>query len=129
MIDNYNIVMSWLKTSNAAAIVCEFDGSGDSGSIAEIGSVKEYCENDNSFGVLCSDMIVASVHDAAEALAYAALEHQGHDWYNNDGGFGHVAILKDGRIICDTRVRYTKSTQHTNHFKLSECGGLREVEE
>lgn len=128
MIEHYNKVMAWLATREVAAIVCEFAGEGDSGSVECAQVANSYNENTNHFEVCENNSIDRDVEEASKELTYQALEKQGIDWYNNDGGFGHVAILKDGRIICDTNERYTQSTNHTCQFKVSGLGELEESE-
>lgn len=103
-----------------AAIVCEFAGSGDSGQIDDVMAVKYYDPEDGSVGARVEAAMINSDRVAAEEVALAALERQGVDWYNNDGGQGVVAITRDGQIHCRTEQNYVVCNTYNAKFLLGD---------
>ena len=94
-------------------IMIDFDGSGDSGSI---------CGMNFSKGDICigSGPIGRVDEQFFEDLGYQALQETGIDWYNNDGGFGEIEIIRDDdaksvevKVHMNVRVVGHESSTHT----------------
>lgn len=107
-----------------AAIICDFAGSGDSGQIDEVSAVKSYDPEDGSIGAPVEAALIETDREAAREIAYAALEKQGVDWYNNDGGQGEVAIMRDGQVHCRTEQNYVEHSTYNAEFLM----GKEEIE-
>ena len=103
---------------DVAAIICEFAGSGDSGQIEEVSAVESYDREDGSIGASVEAALIEVDREAAREIALVALEKQGVDWYNNDGGQGEVAIMRDGQIHCRTEQNYVEHTTYNAEFLL-----------
>ena len=114
-----------LKLLNVAYFTIEFEGSGDDGQIDIIDFFnanddkikipedtitwvyKDYTANDGS-----TKEEQVTLHKAIEDLGYQMLDESGHDWYNNDGGYGVISIrLEDSTgkpsVHMDMNIRYT----------------------
>ena len=108
-----------------AAVLCEFDGGGDSGGITDIIPMRalDPCSIDDHF-LQPKDKeakpALALLREQVDDMAIDALDKQGVDWYNNDGGWGAVAFFRDGRVIVSTNQRFTDSTHYGCEFQLAD---------
>jgi hypothetical protein len=95
-----------LKLLNVNSFEIEFDGSGDSGQIEGVTfydtsiEVMDIPEDTISwvytaYGQEPKDTKV-TIHKAVEDLGYQMLEESGHDWYNNEGGYGRISVHMEG---------------------------------
>ena len=117
-----------LKLLNVNSFEIEFDGSGDDGQIDEI-----YFYNANNETInIPSDTISwvyseygdtkpheqqVTLQKAVEDLGYQMLNESGHDWYNNDGGYGTITVtIDDGTgkpsVNMDIKIRYTDTDEY-----------------
>lgn len=118
-----------LKLLNVDSFEIEFDGSGDSGQIEEV----TFYDSGNEVMDIPEDTIswVYSAYDdtkpdeqykpqehqvtlqkAVEDLGYNMLDESGHDWYNNDGGYGRIHVQVEGedgkpKVKMDMNIRIT----------------------
>ncbi|HSH28979.1 MAG TPA: PcfJ domain-containing protein [Thiohalobacter sp.] len=117
---NLRRVLPVLREQGVGTVTVSFDGSGDSGSVSSVDTDTGYDEALEveltrarryfDAGVWRTDLSTARVPigDALEEITYDYLEHTGVDWYNNDGGFGELAIhVDDGTVELQVDVRYT----------------------
>lgn len=93
-----------LKLLNVYSFTLDFDGSGDDGQIHQI----NFLDSEGVYMDIPEDSITwvyneergeeqVSLYKCAEDLGYQMLDESGHDWYNNDGGYGEITIsLDDG---------------------------------
>ena len=95
-----------LKLLNVNSFEIEFDGSGDSGQIEGV----TFCDSSHEVMDIPEDTISwvytaygqepkdtkVTIHKAVEDLGYQMLEESGHDWYNNEGGYGRISVHMEG---------------------------------
>jgi hypothetical protein len=95
-----------LKLLNVNSFEIEFDGSGDSGQIEGV----TFCDSSHEVMDIPEDTISwvytaygqepkdtkVTIHKAVEDLGYQMLEESGHDWYNNEGGYGRIRVHMEG---------------------------------
>jgi hypothetical protein len=115
-----------LKLLNVHAFRINFEGSGDDGQIDEI---EFYNANENinipndmiswvytEYGQEPKDRKV-TLHKAIEDLGYKMLDEAGHDWYNNDGGYGTIDVTledEDSRpsVHMEINIRYMNEDRY-----------------
>ena len=117
-----------LKLLNVNSFEIEFDGSGDDGQINEI----YFYDANNEVINIPSDTISwvyseygdtkpheqqVTLQKAVEDLGYNMLNESGHDWYNNDGGYGRISILIEGQdgkpyVDMDMNIRISDSEHY-----------------
>ena len=135
-----------LKLLNVHAFRINFEGSGDDGQIDEI---EFYNANENinipndmiswvytEYGQEPKDAKV-TIHKAIEDLGYKMLDETGHDWYNNDGGYGTIDVTledEEGRpsVHMEMNIRYTSEDQYDyddNNFSMFAEGEHIKTEE
>ena len=88
-----------LKDAGVTHVEISYDGGGDSGQVQDV----EF-HGDNIDESDLNDRFEGDLQD----LGYHLLErHYDYDWYNNDGGYGHINIelLDEPVIIIDGYVR------------------------
>ena len=108
-----------LKLLNVHSFSIEFEGSGDDGQIDDIA----FLDSSNEPIKIPEDSITwvynedrgeeqVTIYKCAEDLGYQMLDESGHDWYNNDGGYGTITITldEDGKPSVDLNmnIRYTE---------------------
>jgi hypothetical protein len=114
----------------------EFDGCGDSGQIEFIRSTPEIDLESIIVGEFEIQVAIGygpegpkhrtevkqkTLHDLIEELSYAYLEDMGHDWYNNDGGYGTITITASkGYASMDYHQRISSSEHYEFEFPWSE---------
>ena len=129
LIDQY-----FTDNPNVHALVCEFNGEGDEGSVDAPMPMRMLADRQSYANPHCHwrDWLEetgvyaglgGALNQATEEIALTALEHQGQDWYNNDGGFGHVIITRDGRVLCHTETRYTETDLTVDEYRLDQLPG------
>jgi hypothetical protein len=125
--DTLRRLLPVLRQHGVQQVEIEFDGSGDSGSIAGVsyspgelefdadGVTVEYATSARYWNgtqwLLERALTQASVQSAIEALTYDYLEETGVDWYNDDGGFGTLEIdVEAGTVRLNVDVRHMECT-------------------
>lgn len=119
-----------LKLLNVAYFTIEFEGAGDDGQIDYVEfknandekvdvpadtitwTYKNYIPEDGQ-----SNEQQVTLLKAVEDLGYQMLDESGHDWYNNDGGYGTITVtIDDGTgkpsAHMDMKIRYTDEDQY-----------------
>ena len=101
------VLFATMREHKVDEIVVSFSGGGDSGQIDDIDAFSVHKTEDgwgrrlpmampgDTFNFYCSDngeVQLRTLTQAAEDIAYAALEFCQLDWYNNDGGQGEITI-------------------------------------
>lgn len=119
-----------LKLLNVDYFTIEFEGSGDDG---QIDLIEFYNNNDDKIQIPEDTITWAyrdytaddgstkeeqvTLHKAVEDLGYQMLDESGHDWYNNDGGYGEINIMLENHVgkpsvNMDIKIRYTDEDQY-----------------
>ena len=122
--DTLRRLLPLLRQHGVQRVEVEFDGCGDSGSIANISYLPQEPEFDDSITVEYVTVVgcwngsrwseeraltQGSVHNALETLTYDYLEETGVNWYDGDGGFGTLEIdVEAGTVQLHVDVRYTQ---------------------
>ncbi len=124
-LENLRRVLPILREHGLGSVTVEFDGYGDSGSIAAIHYDVDAFD-DSAIQIEVRDVESnfqpgqgwvrtqidkqTTLHDAIEAVTYDYLTETGVDWYNNDGGFGELIInVDDGSVSLEVSTRFTES--------------------
>jgi hypothetical protein len=111
-----------LRLHNVTKIVMNFEGAGDSGSIDDVILLNA---SGGNVTIPTTTILWTSedYHDAGkpkdttlrkalEDLGYQMLDKTGVDWYNNDGGYGDIAIdisdIDNINVLFDMNQRYTE---------------------
>lgn len=102
-----------------SALIVPFDGSGDDGSCSHAFAACNTKTDLSDWKVLEDIQLSDDELVAADQIALAALDRQGHDWINNDGGYGHVAIMRHGRVYLSTNIRVTSSENYKARYQLA----------
>ena len=116
-----------LKLLNVKEFRINFEGSGDDGQIDEI---EFYNTNNETFNIPIDTIswvytdygqepkeTKVTLHKATEDLGYSMLDEAGHDWYNNDGGYGSISVLIEGQdgkpyVDMEINIRYTNEDHY-----------------
>jgi hypothetical protein len=121
-----------LKLLNVHHFTIEFEGSGDDVQIDHIQfftteddylDVPEdtiswvYTELNTTQGEIKPVEQKTTLLKACEDLGYQMLDEAGHDWVNNDGGYGTITVtIDDGTgkpsVNMDIKIRYTDEDQY-----------------
>ena len=134
------IFLTTLSTLGVAKLIVNFSGGGDSGDIDSIdaynadmnteipltaqipwSSDEKYFNMDEGTWEKRTKEEVMTLEKIARGLTVQALEDQGLDWYNNDGGQGTLEIdfaTSPPTITLDVGINYTSTEEHS--FDLSE---------
>lgn len=133
--DQKDLFLTLLKVMGGRTAEVAFDGSGDSGSIEEArlldqegkeidltNATFDWYETKSEWDepngkwvrkhVPVPNMPVA---DILKNICEDALEESGHDWYNNDGGYGSLNIdltTTPPEIKLNVSIRYTSTEDH-----------------
>jgi hypothetical protein len=156
--DHFDRVCAHLVTHGVSSVSVEFDGRGDSGSITDVSlyfadKSKSYEDSqallavqlqavvtksvfDNTSGrwVKQTYEAISSLEDILKDATYAALDEAGHDWYNNDGGFGTLMLKLNNangkpELVLDIHIREIKTDDYTYEFTSGEMVATAEPEE
>jgi hypothetical protein len=124
-------IFAILEKYEIVEVVCNYDGSGDSGcfdSIEFTGKIEdETVMNENAkvdMEVFTKKLGIQFPHkDFTEclfSLAENVLENEGYGgWENNDGAFGNVTFVVDGRkAVYEHNARFMDYNQHEGTLKL-----------
>jgi hypothetical protein len=122
--DNLRLLLPVLREHESGNVTVTFDGSGDSGSV-DHASYENNAFNGDTVHVTCirtasrfedrqwvttQEEVETTVNDAIDVLVNDYLDDTGVNWYNNDGGFGELAInVDEGLVTMDVNVRWTDS--------------------
>jgi hypothetical protein len=116
-----------LKILNVKEFRINFEGAGDDGQIDEI---EFYNTNNETFNIPIDTIswvytdygqetkeTKVTLHKATEDLGYSMLDESGHDWYNNDGGYGSISVLIEGQdgkpyVDMEINIRYTNEDHY-----------------
>ena len=134
------VFLTTLSTLGVAKLIVNFSGGGDSGDIDSIdaynadmnteipltaqipwSSDENYFNMDEGTWEQRTKEEVMTLEKIARELTVQALEAQGLDWYNNDGGQGTLEIdfaTSPPTITLDIGINYTSVEEHS--FDLSE---------
>lgn len=123
--ENLRRILPVLRDHGVREVTVSFDGSGDSGSIEDVnyGGVQiepasimvdvEVVHRAFQSGRWVTDHVLerTDLNTAIETLTDDYLSETGVDWYNNDGGFGELAIdVAEGTVALEVSVRFTDSS-------------------
>ena len=110
-----------LADLGVTGIKVEYEGSGDSGAIENIVYTTNKLDSDeetnldnvhelDAWSKECSNLntLNADLESALQNFAYEKLMNDIDDWYNNEGGYGSIAILvPSGRYHIYNNIRYS----------------------
>lgn len=110
-----------LADLGVTGIKVEYEGSGDSGAIENIIYTTNKLDSDEEtnldnvhgldvWATECPNLntLDADLESALQNFAYDKLMNDIDDWYNNEGGYGSIAILvPSGRYHIYNNIRYT----------------------
>ena len=134
------VFLTTLRTLGVAKLVVNFSGGGDSGDIDSVdaynagqtaaiplttqipwSSDEKYFNMDEGTWEKRTKEGLMSIEEIAKELTLQALENEGLDWYNNDGGQGSLEIdfsTSPPTIQLDVGINYMSTEDHS--FNLSE---------
>lgn len=115
-LDTWQKAVVFLKDRGVAKIRVTYEGSGDSGTIEDVNYYDK--EDDEHF---CTHFgITDSQHNDIENLAYPMLDGI-EDWYNNEGGYGHITIdLDEFTYDIENNIRITEIETYKHNGTLKE---------
>lgn len=132
------LILTQLRTLGVAYVEVSFSGSGDSGSIEGV-----YCRNAEHKDIALPDVTFEwpeyssifdiqantwirkatpkpkTLEEILQQITYDALDEQGLDWYNNDGGQGQLRIdfmQSPPGITLDVGINVTNTTDYEFDF-------------
>lgn len=133
-IEKLNPILHKMRTWGVKEARVEFYGGGDSGQIEDVSFDKEvpaactvkieeikrnhvWVEETQSYVYeVVKDKVEKTLEQALEHVTYELLEDAGIDWYNNEGGGGHLIIdLKGDEPGVNFHVYYNVIESHTGH--------------
>jgi len=110
------VFLTTLRTLGVSKLVVTFSGGGDSGDIESVDANEEY----KTWTEVTKEGLM-SIEEIAKELTFKALENEGLDWYNNDGGQGTLEIdfsTSPPTIQLDVGINYMSTEDHS--FNLNE---------
>lgn len=133
--DKKALLMTLLKVLGGRRVEITFDGSGDSGSIDSVSLldhdgkeinlegavfdwheyVSEFNHDQNKWTTVLKPVPNVPVAEILKTVCEDALEESGHDWYNNEGGYGQLNIdltTTPPQITLDVHIRYTSTDDY-----------------
>ena len=133
--DKKDLLMTLLKVLGGRKVEVSFDGSGDSGSIDYVDLVdqdgkeislknatfdwheraSEFDPHQNKWLMTTKPVPNMPVADILKQITEDALEESGHDWYNNEGGYGRLNIdltTTPPEITLSVSIRYTNTEDY-----------------
>ena len=140
--DNLRRILPVLREHGVRRVTVIFDGSGDSGSIDHVGYGDAQIDGsalmveievmhrvfDAGRWVTSRTLEHTDLDRAIETLTDDYLEETNVDWYNNDGGFGELAIdVDEGTVALDVHVRFTECSTEYSCTRDIATGGEVEV--
>lgn len=137
-----DLLLTLLKVLGGRRVLVEFDGSGDSGSIEDAflqdengnsidltNATFDWYEKSSGFDKEQKQWVITSkpvpnmpVGEILRAVCEDALEDAGHDWYNNEGGYGSLTIdltTTPPVIKLNVSIRVV-STEDYEHYLMEE---------
>lgn len=136
--EHRGVFLTTLRTLGVAKLIVNFSGGGDSGDIESVdaynadmkteiplttqipwSSDEKYFNMDEDTWEKRTKEEVMTLEKIAKDLTLQALEDQGLDWYNNDGGQGTLEIdfaTSPPTIILDVGINYTSVDEHSFDF-------------
>lgn len=131
-----DLFLTLLKVMGGRTARVEFDGAGDSGSIEWLGlldqdgkeidltnatfdwfeTASEYDPHQNKWVTTRKPVPNMPVADILKTICEDALEESGHDWYNNEGGYGNLFIdltATPPEVVLNVSVRVTSTEDYT----------------
>ena len=117
-------LLTQLNLLGAKYVIVDFQGGGDSGQVEEV----FYRDINDQPHSIPDDMIAwtkqtygnaepkterIKLNDVLEDLCYRALDETGLDWYNNEGGQGHL-IIDFSESPPNIRLEVGINTMHTD---------------
>jgi hypothetical protein len=105
-----------LADHNVTGIKVKYDGGGDSGAIEWIGYTTEKCETPEDVNDRVEDWETKSaltnlggdLYNLIEEFVEEKLLNDIEDWWNNEGGWGDVAIcVPSGKYVINNKIRIT----------------------
>jgi hypothetical protein len=138
--EHRGVFLTTLRTLGVAKLIVNFSGGGDSGDIESVDAYNAdmkteiplttqipWSSDGNYFNMnkgtweKRTKEEVMTLEKIAKELTFKALEDQGLDWYNNDGGQGTLEIdfsTSPPTIQLDVGINYTSVEEHS--FNLNE---------
>ena len=110
---------------DVGVVVCEFDGSSDSGSIQDVRGLPKLSPrrlNDHYHTEPVASAVDAlqAIRSDMEDMTCGVLEMQGLNWKNDEGGYGLVAFWRDGAIRAYSNERYTETHLIVSDFRFDQ---------
>ena len=141
--DKKNLLMTLLKVLGGRKVEVHFDGSGDSGSIDYVGLIDQegheislkgatldWYEDASEFDPLASKWRTTTkprpdmpVDEILKQITEDALEEEGLDWYNNEGGYGLLRMdltTTPVTITMDVHIRIVNTEDHEFDYTYTE---------
>lgn len=133
--DQKDLFLTLLKVIGGRKARVEFNGSGDSGSIEYVclldqegkeidltNATFDWHDSASRFDDEKKQWVrhkvpapTKPVHDILVQICEDALEDSGHDWYNNDGGYGQLTIdltTTPPEVKLQVSIRYTSTDDY-----------------
>ena len=108
-------IVEKMKEAGLHSACASFDGCGDSGAVE---SVLFYDKDGTVFELEKDRQDLPSLVDQ---FTYDYLDTNDIDWYNNDGGYGELAInANTGKATLNVSTRYTETNDYV--FEMTEKG-------
>lgn len=136
--EHRGVFLTTLRTLGVAKLLVNFSGGGDSGDIESVdaytadmkteipltaqipwSSDEKFFDMANQKWEKRTKEEVMTLEKIAKELTLQALEAQGLDWYNNDGGQGTLEIdfaTSPPTITLDVGINYTSVEEHSFDF-------------
>ena len=108
-------------------IKVHYDGGGDSGAIEWIGYTQDPCETPEDVNDRIDDWdndanlaeLDSSAYSLIEDFAQERILIDIEDWWNNEGGFGHLSIcVPSGKYMVNSSIRITQTEDYTHEGSL-----------
>lgn len=105
------------KNEGYKYIIITYEGSGDSGAIEDVAMSNDI--PDSVWEGISGEAIEGEDREAIEEWAYGEALNNVSDWYNNDGGFGVIAInVDDATFQIENNVRVSDVVSESHSGKL-----------
>jgi len=133
--EHRTILLSTLKLLGASEVIVNFSGGGDSGEIQSVDvfdvnnksvdidsqslewvEARSFYDHEGSQWINDTSVATKPLSDILEQVTLNALEEQGIDWYNNDGGQGQLTIdfsTSPPTIELNVGVNYMETEEHS----------------
>lgn len=144
---HFERIRAHMVMQGVSKVCVDFDGSDDSGSVKDVyltftdgsycGSRAEELLKVKFPGVIYRSVFdnvsgrwkeerretLLSLEEILKNATYAALEEAGHDWYNNDGGYGQLILELGGNgaeLLLEVHIREVSTTDYAYEFASGE---------